>query len=678
MKKLLLIMLIFAGIIRVNAQSIGIGTASPNSSAMLDVASTNKGLLIPRMTGSQRNAIASPVNGLIIYQTNTEIFPPSTPGFYLYESGGWKRMARADEIAGGSSTWTVNGANQYSNVSGSVSIGTSAPNASALLDVASTTKGVLFPRMTTSQRFAIANPAAGLVVYDTDKDELHHYNGSSWWAINNGTYWSRPLTGRSRIANTADSVGIGTSSATEKLDVNGNIRVRNNLLADNLVTAAEITSTGNITATGNGSVVGNITSFSDMTINNTSGILQFRSGLSDKGFVQLSGDDIRVGTNSSNTTGKFHIRTGGSNNLTVLNSGFTGIGTETPSAQLQINSGPSNTTLRLQADNLPTLQFYTGATPIASIQPAGNNLRIIAGGDNVVLNDVLYADDASNRVGIGTSTPAQKLHVSGNALVSSMLSVGGILDVIGESYFGDTVTVNRTLRASAIEVRGGIVEGYGALAAGALSGAYGFAGVGLGENASAGSDNSLAFGTDVHASNYGACIIGDGMHMGPPGFTNSVGINTMTMRFDGGYWLYSSADLTNGATLGPGDNSWSVISDSTKKVNFKYADGNVFLEKISRMKLGSWNYRSQDKGKRHYGPMAQEFFSNFGNDGIGKIGCDTAIASADIDGVMMITLQALEKRTADQQAMITELKKELLELKAILQEQKKKGDLIVR
>jgi hypothetical protein len=49
---------------------IGIGTATPAASAQLDVSSTTKGFLLPRMTGSQRDAIISPVQGLVIYCTN--------------------------------------------------------------------------------------------------------------------------------------------------------------------------------------------------------------------------------------------------------------------------------------------------------------------------------------------------------------------------------------------------------------------------------------------------------------------------------------------------------------------------------------------------------------------------------------------------------------------------------
>jgi hypothetical protein len=64
---------------------------------------------------------------------------------------------------------------------GSISIGTgSAAVASAMLELSSTTKGFLCPRMTTTQKNAIATPAAGLVVYDSTTNKLCCYNGSTW------------------------------------------------------------------------------------------------------------------------------------------------------------------------------------------------------------------------------------------------------------------------------------------------------------------------------------------------------------------------------------------------------------------------------------------------------------------------------------------------------------------
>jgi len=70
----------------------GIGTTAPDASAQLDVSSTTKGLLPPRLTQTQRNAIASPVAGLMIYQTD------NNPGIYLHNGTAWVSMASASTL----------------------------------------------------------------------------------------------------------------------------------------------------------------------------------------------------------------------------------------------------------------------------------------------------------------------------------------------------------------------------------------------------------------------------------------------------------------------------------------------------------------------------------------------------------------------------------------------------
>jgi hypothetical protein len=65
-------------------------------------------------------------------------------------------------------------------VAQSVGIGTVAPDSSALLDIKSTTKGFLMPRMTTAQRDAIVAPKQGLQIYNTDDRCLDTYDGSKW------------------------------------------------------------------------------------------------------------------------------------------------------------------------------------------------------------------------------------------------------------------------------------------------------------------------------------------------------------------------------------------------------------------------------------------------------------------------------------------------------------------
>ena len=66
-----------------------------------------------------------------------------------------------------------------------VGIGTSSPDASAALDITSTTKGLLMPRMTNAQRLAIASPVAGLQVFVTDFDggSFMFYDGTKWGTL---------------------------------------------------------------------------------------------------------------------------------------------------------------------------------------------------------------------------------------------------------------------------------------------------------------------------------------------------------------------------------------------------------------------------------------------------------------------------------------------------------------
>jgi hypothetical protein len=101
-------------------------------------------------------------------------------------------------------------------------------------------------------------------------------------------------------------------------------------------------------------------------------------------------------------------------------------------------------------------------------------------------------------------------------------------------------------------------------------------------------------------------------------------------------------------TVIEGQVAFTNSSDKTKKENFKPVDGEEVLRKIRGFELTSWNFIGHDpKEFRHYGPMAQDFFTAFGNDGVGQIGTETTINSGDIAGILMIAVQALEKRTAE-------------------------------
>ena len=70
--------------------NIGIGTTSPSSSAQLEVSSTSKGFLPPRMTQAQRNAISGPAAGLTVYCTDCTATDGSTGATQTYNGSTWK------------------------------------------------------------------------------------------------------------------------------------------------------------------------------------------------------------------------------------------------------------------------------------------------------------------------------------------------------------------------------------------------------------------------------------------------------------------------------------------------------------------------------------------------------------------------------------------------------------
>ncbi|MBU0765805.1 MAG: H-type lectin domain-containing protein [Bacteroidetes bacterium] len=97
---------------------------------------------------------------------------------------------------------------------------------SAMLDVKSTTKGFLAPRVTTAQRNAIASPATGLLVFDTSLGRYYYYGGSQWIDLSSGSasgpYWSYSSPNIYMTTST-NYLGLGTSSPLHKLHLLQNV-----------------------------------------------------------------------------------------------------------------------------------------------------------------------------------------------------------------------------------------------------------------------------------------------------------------------------------------------------------------------------------------------------------------------------------------------------------------------
>ena len=255
--KRFILLLVFTEILRIfpfhlSAQvAITPDGSSPDNSAMLEVKSTTRGMLVPRMTAAQRDAISNPANGLLIFctdnnqyysnkaspadpvwvmvssqwsNTGTDLFytlgnvgigtpvphskldvngiislndftlrlrsgnngdhglqwDGSVDGPYLF---GWNGGALGTIGEPHSLTWDYNGNVQVRSiftVGGDVRIGTPAPYNSAILEITSTTRGLLPPRMTQGQRDAILSPVAGLQVFNSNTHRPNYYDGAEW------------------------------------------------------------------------------------------------------------------------------------------------------------------------------------------------------------------------------------------------------------------------------------------------------------------------------------------------------------------------------------------------------------------------------------------------------------------------------------------------------------------
>lgn len=158
----LIVILLFKSTLLLSQISINTDGSTPNSSAMLDVKATDRGMLIPRISTANRDLIPSPATGLLIYNATTDHFN--------YFNGSYWYQIETTFISSTIGTLSPGGG---------VSINTSnAPAAnSTILDVNDPTRGVLISRTTPN---LITTPATGLIIYNTATNLLNYYNGTQW------------------------------------------------------------------------------------------------------------------------------------------------------------------------------------------------------------------------------------------------------------------------------------------------------------------------------------------------------------------------------------------------------------------------------------------------------------------------------------------------------------------
>jgi hypothetical protein len=185
------------------AQSVAINTdgSPPHASAILDIKSINKGVLIPRMTQTQRDGIIAPATGMLIYQID------GAAGFYTFNGIGWLQLAT------GASTnfWTQSGNNIYNNNTLNVGIGVTSPQ--YRLDVMGRMRirseaGGLSAGLWLNN-FSNATTPAFIGMLDDSNVGFYGASGAGW-GLNMNT--------------ASGKVGIGTTAPADRLTVATGIR----------------------------------------------------------------------------------------------------------------------------------------------------------------------------------------------------------------------------------------------------------------------------------------------------------------------------------------------------------------------------------------------------------------------------------------------------------------------
>ena len=194
---------------------IGIGNNSPDPSSILDLSATNKGLLLPRLTTTQRNAsngILSPVGGIVIYDSTVNCVLIS------FDKGKWKNACTGKEVS-----TTLGSTSSVAKIG--IGISSDLDN-NTILEIVSNTKGVRLPRATVDLA-----PVTGMIYYNTSDNSIRMYNGTEWVTL---------LANADRSPYPAGTVHCNPSNPTEVIDVTsptGKVWMDRNLGATRAATA---------------------------------------------------------------------------------------------------------------------------------------------------------------------------------------------------------------------------------------------------------------------------------------------------------------------------------------------------------------------------------------------------------------------------------------------------------
>ncbi len=457
-----------------SAQNVGINSTGnpPDSKAMLDIASTTSGLLIPRMTLLQRDAIVTPTTSLLIYQID------NTPGYYYYDGSSWVIIfagVGTGGIYGGSGslvadpTTVTMGSNNLAFTS-SVVDGFSVDGSTFSIDAASNRVGIgtAAPSYTLDVNGFLrvnstSNPGRDYRIESTTRQNIYANNDLVTYVNGNKEFRVGVSGGASQdfyITNgsgtkffTAEGddqqVGIGTTAPLSKLHVDGDIRLNDG--ADELL-MYDANGTQHI--------------FGDDASGETDGIVLRTTGNPVAGepifVVESSGysQRLRVEHDGALKTSNY-LEVDGTGDSYIV--GSLGVGATGPTSKLHVSGGTGSVDVLIEADNdnvgeadQPSITLsQDGALVIGKLGYFGSTNQLTL---KNVYNDALKLGTnntdrltilGSGNVGIGTTGPGQKLHVVGTTRISTLAS-GASGAIVTSNTSGDMGITNYTGSTSTV------------------------------------------------------------------------------------------------------------------------------------------------------------------------------------------------------------------------------------
>lgn len=457
------------------AQNVSINETgqAPSSSAMLDISSTTKGLLIPRMTLSDRLAIVSPAEGLMVYQTDND------QGMYTYVSSTWSSVSYENELNLDKVLDLVNDANGDTIYNlGALSIGnTTIPKSSLVIDSFLTVQGVGYQNFrwygfntyvdnSNNLRYLHDN-IAGMLGFGVDKTIVGHWeSGTADALLSNDANSSINLTN--------SLISLEGTASNFKIDLRGIVDA-DSLIINNLYSLpSDLGSSGNV-LTSDG--LGKATWAAPVSGDNLGSHSASQN-------IRLNGNYL---SNDGDNEG-IHVAANG--NVTVGgNNGFRQFGVWNTSIQAEVSlfSTVSSSVLSMGAHGTSTTNKIE-AFRARGVWPS--NTSVVAGDDIFTINaqpynggssfvtrafnisvDGVSSGNIATRISLFTrnlsNTNTERLTILGNGNVGiSNTNPSEPLDVVGNVRLTGEVLTSKNGAANMIPIAYGNVNPGGSLTAG--------------------------------------------------------------------------------------------------------------------------------------------------------------------------------------------------------------------